>query len=69
MKKISEESKACLELLIHQIKDIYLSDETLPEVKLFKILEIVNLWVKANNLHPEQVETLTMEQARALFNP
>lgn len=51
-KDISKETKGVLELLIHELQEA---------VDLTIIEEILQSWIEANNLHPENVQTLIKE--------
>ncbi len=50
---LSRKEKALLELLIAEIKD------ALPDVK--RVEELLDSWVKANDLHPERVERIALK--------
>jgi len=50
------ETKPTLTLLIYQIQDILKENE--PEVAVSKLNKLLQDWIDANDLHPEEVETL-----------
>jgi hypothetical protein len=58
---MKKESKAVLSIFAKQILDIVNSDEV-DSYKITEIREHVALWVRSNNLHPEEVKTLTEEK-------
>ncbi len=57
--KIKSVNKAFLEILIHEIQEC----KNMEEVNV-----LLNSWIKANDLHPENVETLTDEGFRQRFS-
>lgn len=48
--KLTVREKALLEIIIHEVKEV------LPDSN--KVMEVLDCWIKANNLHPEKVNTL-----------
>lgn len=54
MKEISKESKAALSILIREVQDILISNEIDAE-KIGEIQKLLDIWIKANDLHPEEV--------------
>ena len=59
-KEISEETKATLEVLIHEIQQIIKAKKVSPltHALTFELEILLDSWIKANNLHPEQVITI-----------
>ena len=62
-KDISKESKTVLSIFAKQILDIINSDEV-DSYKITEIREHIALWVRSNNLHPEEVKTLIEEKEK-----
>ena len=60
---IKKESKAVLSIFAKQILDIINSDEV-DSCKITEIREHIALWVRSNNLHPEEVKTLIEEKEK-----
>lgn len=58
IKDINKESKAVLAIFIKQLLDIINSDK-IDQYKITEIREHIALWVDANNLHPENVVSIT----------
>lgn len=65
-KGLSRREKAVLNILIHEVQEI-LKEPGESTPKLEKIEQLLNSWIRANDLHPEQVETLTTEEAERQF--
>ena len=57
--KIKGTNKAFFEILIHEIQGC----KNMEEVNV-----LLDSWIKANDLHPEKVETLTEEEFRQRFS-
>lgn len=57
IKDISKESIAFLSIFTKQLLDIINSDKT-DSYKITEIREHIALWVRTNDLHPENVKTL-----------
>lgn len=57
---ISKEAEAVITILIREIQDI-LNQDLKPEIQVKKIKELLDVWIKANDFHPEKVETSTAE--------
>ena len=61
---MKKETKAFFSILIHEVQDI-LKETTEPATtKVIKIGELLDGWVNANDLHPEEVETISTEEAK-----
>lgn len=60
-KDINKESKAVLSIFARQLLDIANNDKT-DSYKIAEIKEHIALWVRSNNLHPEEVETLESDK-------
>jgi len=52
LKNISEETKGVLEIFIHELEEVN---------DLTRIREIIDSWIKGNDLHPEQVQTFVVD--------
>ncbi len=63
VKELSIKTKAVLAILIHEIQEI-LDKPVDPTKKLEEIRQLLNIWIVANDLHPERVETLTLEELK-----
>ena len=60
-KRLSLETKATLEILIHEIQQILDGDHCISSFNLnFEIKTLLDSWVKANKLHPENVHTFNI---------
>lgn len=66
VKELSRETKVILEILIHEIQKILEKPRGYP-FKWAEIRELLNSWIEANDLHPEQAETLTREEFEKRF--
>jgi hypothetical protein len=62
-KDINKESKAILSIFAKRILDIIDSDKV-DSCKITEIREHIALWVRSNNLHPEDVKTLIEEKEK-----
>jgi hypothetical protein len=60
-KDINKESKAVLSILVSQLLDITNSNK-IDSCKIAEIREHLALWVRSNNLHPEEVKTLGSDE-------
>lgn len=56
MRYINKESKAILSIFAKQLLDILNSDEN-ESHKVTRIRKKIELWINANDLHPEEVIT------------
>ena len=56
--KLNKQAKAALTLLIAEFQDC----KDMTEVK-----SLIDCWIKANGLHPEEVETLSEAEFKAMF--
>ena len=65
--KISKETKASLEILIHEIQEILSNETEACIAQVMDIQKLLRTWIEANDLHPEQVEHLTTEEFRRRF--
>ena len=54
---LNKESKAVLSIFVKQLLEIIDSDK-IDSYKITEIREHIVLWVRANDLHPEEVKTL-----------
>ena len=57
-KELGSQGKAVLTILISEIQ----SCSTMSDVQ-----KLINSWIDANDLHPEQVQTYSAEEAKKLF--
>lgn len=55
-KDINKESKAVLSIFAKQLLDI-INGEKVDSCKIVEMREHIALWVRSNNLHPEEVKT------------
>ena len=61
---MNKETQATLTILIHEVQGI-LKETTEPATtKIIKVGALLDTWVSANDLHPEEAETITFEEAR-----
>jgi len=58
----NEVTKATVELLIGELQEILNDSKTDEMDKLSLIEENLNSWVKANNLHPENIKTIKVKK-------
>jgi hypothetical protein len=59
---MDEETKAYLEILIREIQDSLKEPHLRVNQVAEDILEILDLWVKPNSLHPERVQISSSSQ-------
>jgi hypothetical protein len=63
---LSDETKATLEFLIHELQDILQNEHCTSTFSLvFELQQLLDMWIKANNLHPEQVQTFRFNATNA----
>jgi len=60
-KDINKGSKAVLSILVKQLLDIINSNKV-DSCKIAEIREHLALWVRSNDLHPEEVKTLIPDE-------
>lgn len=61
--EMKKETKAVLNILIREVQDILEKTTEPATTKVIKIEKLLDSWVNANNLHPEEIETLSIEEA------
>ncbi len=60
--QIGGETVAALEMIIREIQAILDENTGEPDTKIQKVRELLDGYINANDLHPELVETLTIEE-------